>query len=205
MIKEMTKRKIQAEATKKKLLATAKKLVQEHGFDNVSIESVVEGAGVSKGAFYVHFESKDALALLLVEDYVNSVDSDYESFIKTLSLDMPIADKLFALIGKIADVIQSIGWANMKFLYKAHLTQNIDSTSASSYNRKIYYVVSDLLEKGVEQGEFKTDLPIDALAKHCIIALRGVTFEWCIHYPEFDLKEQYLNHFNILLKGMLRC
>lgn len=198
-----TKRKIQAEETKKRIIGAAKQLLQEQSLENVSVDSVVEAAGVSKGAFYVHFESKDALSAILINEYVTEVDLDYQAYLETLDAAAPISDILMGLTGKIADVITgTIGCDNIKILYKAHLTKTIDSDSALSYGRDLYKMFAEMLEKGVRQGEFRADIPVDTLARHCVLALRGLTFEWCIRYPDFNLKEQCLIHFEILLKGI---
>ena len=61
--KSISKRTLQAVETKKKIFEAARQLVIKHGIENVSVDSIVEAATVSKGAFYVHFESKDALAV----------------------------------------------------------------------------------------------------------------------------------------------
>jgi hypothetical protein len=35
-----------------------------------------------------------------------------------------------------------------------------------------------------------------------MISLRGITYEWCIRYPDFDYKAQALSYFDLLLKGL---
>ena len=50
-----------AEATRARLIQVAGELFGERGYDDVSIEEVLDRAGVSKGALYHHFPSKDAL------------------------------------------------------------------------------------------------------------------------------------------------
>jgi hypothetical protein len=35
-----------------------------------------------------------------------------------------------------------------------------------------------------------------------MMAIRGITYEWCIRYPDFDYKEEALRHFEILLAGI---
>lgn len=46
---------------KKKIVECALRLINEKGFDNVSISEITKEAGVSKGAFYIHFKSKEDL------------------------------------------------------------------------------------------------------------------------------------------------
>lgn len=204
MKKEQTnKRKLQATKTKRKIFEAARQLAAEHAIENVSVDSIVEAAGVSKGAFYVHYESKDALIVALVNNYTNIADMDYKSFLISLSDRKSSLDKLLLLAERISDFIElNIGFENMRVLYKAHITKTIDTTSAMNYGRELYKIFADILEKGVLGGELREDIPVDSLSKHLVLAIRGVVFEWCIRYPDFDLKEQILNHFKILLYGI---
>lgn len=204
MKKEQTnKRKLQATKTKRKIFEAARQLAAEHGIENVSVDSIVEAAGVSKGAFYVHYESKDALIVALVNNYTNIADMDYKSFLISLSDRKSSLDKLLLLAERISDFIElNIGFENMRVLYKAHITKTIDTTSAMNYGRELYKIFAEILEKGVLGGELREDIPVDSLSKHLVLAIRGVVFEWCIRYPDFDLKEQILNHFKILLYGI---
>lgn len=50
-----------AEATRGRLVAAARELFGTRGYEATSIEDVLERAGVSKGALYHHFPSKEAL------------------------------------------------------------------------------------------------------------------------------------------------
>ena len=49
------------------LLDRATSLFLQHGYDNVSLNDLIADAGVSKGAFYHWFPSKDALIAALTE------------------------------------------------------------------------------------------------------------------------------------------
>jgi AcrR family transcriptional regulator len=202
---QINKRKLQAIETKKKIYEAARLLVIEHGIEKISVDSIVEAAAVSKGAFYVHFESKDALLAALVDDYTNMADMDYRSFLSTISDNTSSLDTIVMLIEKISDFIQfHIGFENMRALYKAHLTMTSNSTSLTSHSREIYNLFIEVLERGVKRGELREDIPTDSLSRHLVLAIRGITFEWCIRYPDFDLKEQVLSHFRILLYGLKR-
>lgn len=50
--------------------------------ENVSVNSIVKKAGISKGDFYVHFDSRDALTAVLIAEYVKQADLSYEAFIE---------------------------------------------------------------------------------------------------------------------------
>ncbi|OGO79740.1 MAG: TetR family transcriptional regulator [Clostridiales bacterium GWC2_40_7] len=199
----ISKRKIKAVETKNKIYKSAEQLFKRYDYENVSVDSIVELAGVSKGAFYVHFATKDSLIAALISDIVNKVDLSYKSYLEAFPSNSESSEILISLVGKIADIITcTIGYDNIKTVYKVQITKTINTDAIMSYNRELYKIFSDLINKGVQQGEFKTELPVDVLAKHFIMALRGLTYEWCIRHPDFDLKEQAVIHFKILLSGI---
>ncbi len=200
---KISSRQAKAIETKDKIYKVANQLFREHGFDSVSVDSIVETAGVSKGAFYVHFDSKDSLIAALINDFVYNLDLDYKSYLESFNVNMAASDILISLVGRIADIITvTIGYDHMRTVYRVQLTKTINTDSILGYNRELYKIFSDIISRGVQQGEFKTGISVDTLAKHCIMAIRGLTYEWCIRHPDFDLKEQALKHFEILLNGI---
>jgi len=197
------KRQLQAMETRKKIYETARQLILEHGFEHVSVDLIAEAAGVSKGTFYVHFESKDALAAALVEEYTNTVDMDYKALMAGLPENTSIDDAIILLSERISDVIaDNIGLENIRVLYKAHLAKTVNTTPAMSYNRELYKLFAELLQTGISRGDIRDDISVESLSRHLILAIRGIVFEWCIRYPDFDLKEQIKEHFKILLYGI---
>jgi TetR/AcrR family transcriptional repressor of nem operon len=59
---EMRVSKEQAETNRTSLLEAAGRLFREKGFDGVGVAEVAKEAGLTHGALYAHFPSKDALA-----------------------------------------------------------------------------------------------------------------------------------------------
>lgn len=49
------------ENTKKKIIDSARKLFNRHGFENVSVQKIMAGAGLTHGGFYSYFGSKSDL------------------------------------------------------------------------------------------------------------------------------------------------
>jgi AcrR family transcriptional regulator len=54
--------------TRGELLAAAERVIAERGYEAGSLSAIAEAAGVSKGALYHHFESKDELLFALLEE-----------------------------------------------------------------------------------------------------------------------------------------
>lgn len=201
--KIISNRKTKALETKKKIYESANQLFKKYGIEKVSVDSIVEMAGVSKGAFYVHFESKDALIAAIIADFINRLDLDYKSYLQSFPTGVPASDVLISLVGKIAEIMSgTIGYDLMKIAYEILLSRTINTDIIVGYDRDLYKLLGDVFSKGIQQGEFRTDISSDTLTRHCILAIRGLTYEWCIRYPDFDLKDQVLKHFEILMTGI---
>lgn len=65
--------------TKIALLRAAEEVFAERGLGGAKVEEVARRAGVSKGAFYLHFESKEAALKELIESFVARCQSFFAS------------------------------------------------------------------------------------------------------------------------------
>jgi len=201
--KKPDKRKLQGAETKRKLYAIAEKLLFERNFNEVSIEDITSEAGITKGAFYVHFASKDALMAQLIADHAVQVDTNYQAFLDTLPEDWPVSQVLLALAEKIAEIIaDTIGCKNLKAVYQLMLAGTVDVESVKGYTRSLYTMCCRVLEKGILRGEIDSPLSAEELTRHFVMSIRGVCYEWCVRYPDFDLKAQVREHIQMLLQGI---
>lgn len=201
--KKPDKRKVQGAETKKKLYEIAERLFTERNYSDVNVEDITDEAGITKGAFYVHFESKDALIAVLIADQAARADMNYKAFVETLPDDMSASKMLLALTQKIADELaDTIGCENMKKVYKMLLGGTVDTEAVKGYGRELYLLFYSILDKGIRRGELKPALPLEALSRHFVMAIRGVSYEWCVRYPDFDLREQAIEHIRILIEGI---
>ena len=64
--------------TKNRIFKTAIKLFAEKGFDNTGIEEITAVAGYAKGALYYHFETKEELFDLLLQEGSNLLENSIE-------------------------------------------------------------------------------------------------------------------------------
>ncbi|SCZ03978.1 TetR/AcrR family transcriptional regulator [Alkaliphilus peptidifermentans] len=200
---KISNRKLKSMETKKKIYDTAALLFRNEGFENVTVDTIVETAGISKGAFYVHYPSKNTLIAQLIADNVKNTDINYKLYLDGIPEGTSASHILISLAGNIADFIASnIGYDVMKILYEILLTKNVDGDAVISYNRDLYIMFNEVIKRGIQQGEFTSSIDSDTITTHCILAIRGLTYEWCIRYPDFDYKEHVLKHFEMLLDGI---
>lgn len=72
-VKPSRKRNEQADATCAILIATARRLFALRGYPDVSVDEIVQAAGVTKGALYHHFQDKRELFYGVVEQIQQSI------------------------------------------------------------------------------------------------------------------------------------
>ena len=68
-----------SEETQARILDAALKNFSESGYDAASVDDICAEAGVSKGAFYHHFPSKQAVFLTLLNEWLKTVDASLEA------------------------------------------------------------------------------------------------------------------------------
>lgn len=85
MIKGMSllNRREQKELTKKKIFETSISQFLENGYENVTINTIVKSLGLSKGAFYHHFISKEAIIIEFYNTMINDLVYELLSTVKT--------------------------------------------------------------------------------------------------------------------------
>ena len=91
-----------AKTTKKKIVSAAWKLFYEQGYDNTTVDDIVERSGTSKGSFYHYFGGKDALLATLSDLF----DQKYQDLQPTLDPAMPALDKLLFLNRALFQMIE---------------------------------------------------------------------------------------------------
>src|SRR6266849_9422759 len=89
------------EATRRKLLAAAKRIFAQQGFEAARLEDIAAGAGYTRGAFYANFKSKEDIFFAIFEEWVRE---RIESFTNAARLHSNPVDKLAALRSHYAEL-----------------------------------------------------------------------------------------------------
>jgi AcrR family transcriptional regulator len=91
------------EETRSNILAAAAAGFAEQGYDATGVADICRRAGVSKGAFYHHFSSKQDLFLELLERWLTVLDGQLEQ-VRTRGATVP--EQLIDMTGLIRQVFQ---------------------------------------------------------------------------------------------------
>lgn len=75
---------------KGKIIQSARRLFNRHGFDNVSLDQIMSGAGLTRGGFYSYFESKSDLYAEVLGCFFT--DPEWKSCWEGVEVDLSSAD-----------------------------------------------------------------------------------------------------------------
>ena len=158
--KKRNRKRREKENRRSTILKAARKLFLERGFKAVTVDSIAEKAEVSKGSIYLCFESKEEIyTQILIADNI-SLNERIQNF----SLIEASASQLLLEFARIyVDFFLSdkeLFRILMTFMMQTgqmHLTQQQSDELIRSTNENIK-VISEIIQKGVDSGEFR---PLD--------------------------------------------
>lgn len=142
---------LRSEETRSKIIQSAIKLFSAQGFNAASVDDICKDAAISKGAFYHHFETKQALFLALLDGWLRTLDNAIEaSKDKTVPETFIQMTEAFPLIvASASDGLPMI----LEFWLQASRDEKIWQASIAPYRRYHKHFTS-LIKKGVEEGSF---------------------------------------------------
>jgi AcrR family transcriptional regulator len=154
-----------SEETRARIIEAAIKLFSARGYNAASVDDICEVAGISKGAFYHHFESKQALFLALLDGWLQTIDNAIDaSRDKTAPETFMQMTEAFPYIFETAEEGLPMF---LEFWLQASRDKKVWEASIAPYRRYHKYFTS-LIKKGVDEGSFVEVNP--ELASRMIVA-----------------------------------
>lgn len=146
----------------------------ERGYGATSVQQIVDEAGLTKGAFYHHFSSKEEVLLLIHDAYM-----DYELRVleRIDALGLPPEQALVALMTEVTVSVEEFR-PHMKIFFEERRFLSTAAFARVKEKRDSFEkAVVDLLERGVRTGAFRP-LPDVRLAAFGVIGMVSWTYHW---------------------------
>jgi Transcriptional regulator len=140
-----------SEETRARIIESAIKLFSNRGYNAASVDDICAEASISKGAFYHHFESKQALFLALLDGWLQTIDNAIEA-----SKDKTAPETFMQMTEAFPYLFETAGEGLPMFLefwLQASRDKKVWEASIAPYRRYHKYLTS-LIKKGVEEGSF---------------------------------------------------
>jgi AcrR family transcriptional regulator len=147
----------------RRLLAAATRLFAERGYDRTSVQEIVEAAGVTKGALYHYFDSKDDL---LHEVYARVLRVQQERLDAFADADEPVEKRLRAAAADVVvTTIENLDDAMIFFRSMHHLSPE-KNRQVRAERRRYHERFRALIEEGQEAGVFSSANPADLVVDY---------------------------------------
>lgn len=171
--------------TKGKIVTAAWDLFYRQGYENTTVEEIIEESQTSRGSFYHYFDGKDALLSSLSDLF----DDKYAELMETLDMQQNSFDILMYLNRELFAMIErTVSVELLAQMYAAQLTTKGEKRLLNR-DRLYYRLLRQIARQGQEQGELRDDLPTSEIVKTYALCERALMYDWCICGGEYSLRE----------------
>ena len=174
-----------ARNTRGKIVNAAWKLFYEQGYEDTTVEEIIELSQTSKGSFYHYFDGKDALLSTLSSLF----DEKYEELTGQLPPDMSAMETLLFLNRELFGMIEnSISVELLARLLSTQLTTNGEKHLLDR-DRFYYKLLRKIISRGQEAGQLSAHLSVSEMVKRYALCERALMYDWCLCGGEYSLKQ----------------
>jgi len=189
-----------SEQTKTQLLGAALKQFAVHGYDATSVEDICTAAGVSKGAFYHHFESKHALFLSLLKSWLEVIRANLVELQKPTVPEtmLNITEMMPGILETARDQLPMF----LEFWLHASRDKSVWKATIEPYHEFREYFAS-LIEQGIREGSLRDVDP--RIAGETILSMAvGILLQALLEPQGTDWGKATVQGMEIVMKGLAR-
>lgn len=177
----MAQKQERSQETTSAIMQAAMRLSLTKGIDNVTIRDICAEAGISVGAFYHHFASRQELILRTFETFDQMLSRQMEQRCNRKAPLEALTDVLLLQVRFMARE----GSGLVAHYYRALLGS--PSPTAVSFDRSYYQAVYRCIQRLNDAGLLRQDCQPRETADLCITFIRGCLIDWCLHEQSYDI------------------
>lgn len=186
--------------TKSKIVSAAWQLFYEQGYDDTTIDEIVELSGTSKGSFYHYFDSKDALLSSL--SYL--FDEKYEELMEYMEPSMNPVDKLIYMNQELFLMIENtVSVELLCRLFSSQLNTRAEKHLLDT-GRTYYKLLRKIAMEGMSKSVFCDDFTVSDITRAYAMFERGLMYDWCIGGGNYSLCQYSAVMMPLFLKGFCK-
>lgn len=161
-------RQIRSEATRRKILDAAIDVFGEVGYPAAGWGTIIERTGMTKGALYHHFDSKESLASAIIAEGSGTVISAFEN---VCGLSSPALENLMHGTFTIVHVLSSdkIARAAEQLTY----TLSGFNEAAGSFCASMVELMTAEARRAASEGDLRDDVNPEVLGESIVAAIFG--------------------------------
>ncbi|MCZ7648813.1 MAG: TetR/AcrR family transcriptional regulator [Planctomycetota bacterium] len=178
MARPSTRRYLKGELTREQILHAAKKLFTQNGYHNTSIYDLFQKAGITKGAFYHHWRTKEDLALTILEEVKQAY---MEHIYPVLEQEGRAREKIERTLKTIEELNAKPDWCYCKLLatWSSELSPEEDELGRAIHELRTRWLSfwEHLVHRAQEEGDMRKDIPPQDLSLTVVSAIFGVCLQ----------------------------
>lgn len=189
-----------SEERRHQILEAAKLVFSKHGIHKTRMSDIAQSSGLSKGALYWYFDSKDAIILSLLDKVFEPEIQELEALLD----DPRSAEEKLMLYAERGgqDIIDMLKWMPLIYdFFALAFRQPAIKESITRYYRRNLSLLESLICQGIDSGEFKTDSPLDAAITIGSI-IEGTVMLWLYDPESIDIIQHIKSNTRLLLNGL---
>ena len=189
-----------SEERRAQILEAALEVFARQGFHEARMDDIAQASGLSKGALYLYYKSKDAIIGTLLHTIFNvmlrnsrAIEHENGSAReRILRITQRLADEVDHLSRALPVMLEFYAVAARDRVVRASMGEMLDGYSA---------LITQLLRQGIERGEFRNEDP-EGLAVGLIALWEGMTLLWALMPDKIHWREQATLAITVFLDGL---
>jgi AcrR family transcriptional regulator len=173
------------EDTRQRLFEAAVELIAEQGFSATTVDDIAERAGVAKGTVYYNFPSKTALFEDLLRHGVGLLTADFRAAVA----GKPPGAAVSALVRAQLEYIRRYRSFAQLLLSEMWRTNREWQQTLKLLREEAIGVIADVLQSGVDSGEFAADLDVRLSSSALFGVGLVVSLDWLMFQPDRDIDD----------------
>ena len=189
-----------ANQTKSRIVSSAWKLFYQNGYENTTIDDIVEESHTSKGSFYHYFESKDALMGSL--SYL--FDEKYMELNETMDPSLDPIEKLIYMNQELFLMIENtVSVSILSQLFSSQLVTKGERHLLDP-DRMYFKMLRQIAIDGKNAGIFLDDLSVTDITKAYALYERAIMYDWCMSSGSYSICQYSQKMLPLFLKGLMK-
>ena len=181
-------RKDRAVDTKNKIFETAVTLIKSKGYDNVTISEICQTAGLAKGSFYVHYNSKeDIVRESYYADMGTYICTHYNEFIAS-NPNKSVIERITYFLNLEFEFAEYAGYELTYLAYSLNLSSCVPGPSEHFSKRYFIKILQDEIESSLAYSS--SDFSCNEIFNYFESIVRGTMATWCFSNNSFNIVEQ---------------
>lgn len=202
----MGRREDKRELTRQQMMDAAADLFADRGYESTSVEDIAEKANVSKGTFYYHFETKEALVVELRRNMLAGTTEKAFSLLATGEPPITVLERL--LLERAAFTQKQPELAKVFFLQRIQYIffkdEDLIVRPDANGNRTMLFRVAiyELVCEGQKRGQIRADqspAELTGMITACFLHAQGA---WLASDRSSSLVEKVHRWLHALLDGV---